>query len=119
MLEVYLNVYDLPEQSTRNDSLFALGLGFYHSGIEFNNYEYSFSTSGVARTRPCLAEFGVLRDHILLGSYNGTASDFQLILSTLKADLFQPGSYDLLSRNCNHFSNALSQALIMLRFRTG
>ena len=47
---VTLNIYDLPGAEDTNAAMNPLGLGFYHSGVEINGYEYSFSTFG--RTSP-------------------------------------------------------------------
>ena len=112
MYEIYLNVYDLPEQTATNNALSSVGLGLYHSGVEFSGAEYSFSAQGVSRTAPCLPEFGVLRERLLMGSYHGTKSDFESILNTLRSGEFRPRQYDLVHRNCNHFSDALCVATV-------
>jgi hypothetical protein len=39
--EIYLNVYDLMPQG--NVTLYNIGLGFYHTGIEFGSTEYTFA----------------------------------------------------------------------------
>lgn len=41
---VYLNVYDLVEQS-QNDMLYQFGLGMYHSGVHIGREEYTFGRS--------------------------------------------------------------------------
>lgn len=112
MSDMYLNVYDLPEQTATNNALSSVGLGLYHSGVECGGAEYSFSAHGVSRTAPCLSEFGVLRERLLMGSYQGTKSDFENILNALRSGEFGPGQYDLVHRNCNHFSDALCMATI-------
>jgi hypothetical protein len=114
MVEIYLNVYDLPDQTSTNNALSNIGLGFYHSGVEYNGYEYSFSQQqGVIRTRPCLPDFGVLREHLMMGQYMGTKSEFENILNALRTgDLFSPGQYHVVHRNCNHFSEALCMSAI-------
>ena len=117
-MSIYLNIYDLPDQTSANSTLLGFGLGFYHTGVEFRGHEYSFSEHGVVRTSPCLPDFGNLREHLLLGEYVGSRSDFDGIVSDLRAGLFQPGAYNLVHRNCNHFSEALCVAAIGVHIPT-
>ena len=64
-------MYDLPDQENRNNALQGVGVGFYHTGVQINNAEYSYSAAGVSRTAPQLQAFGRLREHILVGEYVG------------------------------------------------
>jgi deubiquitinase DESI2 len=112
MPDVILIVYDLPEQSSRNNSLFPLGFGFYHSGVEFNGFEYSFSADGISKTRSLLPDFGVVREVISMGSYPGSTADFNLILNEFRSGTFGPGKYDVVGCNCNHFSDAMCYRLV-------
>lgn len=111
-MEVVLNVYNLPDQQTTNARLQGIGLGLFHSGVQVCDMEYSFSMSGVQRTRPLLPEFGTIRQQISLGSYTGTREQLADVIQTLSTQDFSRGSYDMLSRNCNDFSNALCQRLL-------
>ena len=43
--KIYLNVYDLHEN---NDTLYPLGLGFYHSGVQIDRDEYTFGNQIVS-----------------------------------------------------------------------
>ncbi len=108
-MEVYLNVYDLHDS---NQYLHSLGSGFYHTGVEVYGYEYSFSDQGVARTRPQLVEFGRLRDHLLMGTFNGSMTEVNQFLAVLRDGDFRPGLYNVTSRNCNHFSDAFLMLLL-------
>eukprot|EP01032_Pedospumella_encystans_P018387 gene18387-20932_t len=63
-LQIVLNIYDIHQS---NSVLYSVGAGFYHTGVEVNGYEYSFSPSGVLRTRPRLPEFGTLREQLTMG----------------------------------------------------
>ena len=101
---VTLNVYDLPGAEDSNGALNALGLGFYHSGVEINGYEYSFSTFGIQRTPPRIPEFGRLREQIVIGTFVGTQQDINVAVNRLTATGFAGSSYDLLHNNCNNFS---------------
>ena len=112
MRDIILNVYDLPGQTQRNNALYPMGLGFYHSGVEYNRYEYSFSSEGICRTRPVLPEFGSLRESVNIGTYSGSDADFAAIIYELGAGRFAPGTYDVVRCNCNHFSEALCLALL-------
>jgi hypothetical protein len=108
-LTVTLNVYDLHESNT---VLYGLGTGFFHSGVEVNGYEFSFSASGVVRTRPRLPEFGNFREGIVLGLFSGGMQDINNVISLLRNGVFQPGAYDMVTLNCNHFSDAFCKATI-------
>lgn len=102
-MAVVVNVYDLHDS---NRMLHNVGTGFYHTGIEVNGYEYSFSQNGVVRTRPRLPEFGALREQLQMGYYDGGMGGVNSIISALRNERFQPGAYDVVHLNCNHFSDA-------------
>ena len=108
--EVRLNVYDLNENA--NSWLGGVGFGAYHTGVEVGGYEYSFADGGVykcsPRSAPPPAKF---RETIVLGFHSGTANDVSQVVRELRED-FPPRTYDLLSKNCNAFSNAFSVRLI-------
>lgn len=102
-LLVKLNVYDLHDG---NNMLHSIGAGFYHSGIEVNGYEYSFSPSGVSRTSPRLPVFGTFREQIVIGEIQGGMTTFNTALNSIRRR-FEPGAYHIVSLNCNHFTDAL------------
>lgn len=108
-MECYLNVYDIHDS---NQYLYSLGSGFYHTGVEINGYEYSFSNHGVAKTRPRLSEFGNLRDHLLMGVYSGSINELSQTIAMLRDGDFQQGTYNVTTKNCNHFSDALLMVLL-------
>ena len=115
---IILNVYDIHDS---NSWLYNAGLGFYHSGIEISinsdplGYEYSFSTEGVIKTKPRLAGFGVLRTQIKLGTHKGTYLDIHRVVNQLAADQFAVGKYDIITCNCNHFTDAFAMALLKVK----
>mmetsp|Transcript_6182 Transcript_6182/g.9322 ORF Transcript_6182/g.9322 Transcript_6182/m.9322 type:complete len:220 (+) Transcript_6182:18-677(+) len=111
-MNVTVNVYDLPGQTTTNNNLYPLGLGFYHSGVQINEYEYSFSETGVCRTRPLLPAYGTLRAQLSMGQFNGSAADILIIINRLRNNTFKPEAYDILRCNCNHFSEAFCIELL-------
>jgi len=108
-LQIVLNIYDIHQS---NSVLYSVGAGFYHTGVEVNGYEYSFSPSGVLRTRPRLPEFGTLREQMTMGTYNEGMSGINAVISTLRNSRFQQGAYDTMHLNCNHFSDAFCLATV-------
>ena len=88
----------------------SMGVGIYHTGVEINGKEYSFSASGVCRTPPKLPEFGTFKESIVIGSFKGL--DFlNSTVASLAASDFLPGTYNVVNKNCNNFSNALCLSL--------
>lgn len=104
--EILLNIYDLMD----NTYLYPIGLGAYHSGVQIYDREYTFSDGGVFNTQPKEVD-APLRTTISMGFFTGTYKEFEQILDEIKIQ-FQPGTYDLYSKNCNCFSNVLCQRLI-------
>lgn len=108
-LQIILNVYDLHES---NRVLYNMGVGFFHTGVEINGYEFSFSNQGVVRTRPRLPEFGVLREQLPMGAYNEGMQGIYAVISTLRNRDFQPGAYHPTNLNCNHFTDSFCVAVV-------
>jgi hypothetical protein len=116
-VSVYLNVYDLPEQEANNEALSGVGVGFFHSGVEIHTergsrYEYSFSTVGIQRTVPQLPGFGHLREQIFMGRVDGDLGHITSTVNALGRVDFRPGMYNIVHRNCNHFSDAFLTATV-------
>mmetsp|Transcript_10590 Transcript_10590/g.14942 ORF Transcript_10590/g.14942 Transcript_10590/m.14942 type:complete len:277 (-) Transcript_10590:42-872(-) len=125
-IEVRINLYDL---SPTNDCLYPVGLGFYHSGVELNGVEYTFGSGGsgifemvpkeIPSTSTDSSEGGaavaaghvVFRESIVMGVYGGGSSGLRVILDDLRSD-FGPSDYNLLTKNCNTFSNAFVHSLL-------
>ena len=107
VLEVRVNVYDLPNAQRTNGYLVGLGLGLFHSGVEINGAEYSFSPAGVCRAPPRLPEYGTFKEQLQFGTFAGSMNDLQLVLERLRTGTFRAGQYDLIHLNCNSFSDAL------------
>jgi len=107
---VYLNVYDLSQD---NSLLHNFGFGAYHSGLEINGVEYTFGQGGVVSHEPKGAEMDgqcKFRERILLGETDLSYSQIERHLSKIR-DQFAEGTYDLMHRNCNHYTEAVSRAL--------
>ena len=107
--EVRVNIYDLHDC---NRWLSNVGVGAYHTGIEIAGFEYSYSMQGIFKTQPRGApEPARFKESVVLGVHSGSANDVSRIVNELREE-FPPGSYDVLKKNCNVFSNALSLKLL-------
>ncbi|CAN0123103.1 unnamed protein product [Ascophyllum nodosum] len=109
--QVLLNVYDLHQS---NSWLQYIGVGIYHSGIEVDGVEYTFSEVGIALHRPrnVAAEGCTFKTSEVLGNFTGSLPDLRRILNGLKQEAFAEGKYDLVRKNCNHFCDEFSFALV-------
>ena len=105
---ITVNVYDLHEN---NDTLYSWGLGFYHSGVQVDNEEFTFSSGGVFSHSPKNVPDVKFRESIKMGTFQGTSADFDRIISSLRESF--PGSeYNVLTRNCNSFAEELVRRLL-------
>jgi hypothetical protein len=109
MREILLNIYDLNEI---NDYLYGMGIGFFHTGVEIQGFEFSFSSQGIIKTRPRLPQFGKFREQILMGVYNGSHHSMYAIIYKLQTSEFGVGKYHTTKKNCNHFSDTLCYELL-------
>lgn len=131
-LFVYLTLYDL--SACWNCVMHHVGWGLYHSGVELcasaehEGTEFTFdhhagSASGVAWHAPYYSEQGrqdarsfagvsdlPLRDRMLLGRSRMGLQDALLLLRSL-APAWPSSDYDLLDRNCHHWSECAAEAL--------
>lgn len=106
---VVLNVYDLSEA---NELGYSCGLGAYHSGVEIGDREYTFAGgAGIFDTTPRDAPGARFRESITLGTFEGGQGALSRALDELKP-FFDPSSYNVITKNCNHFSDALSRQLL-------
>lgn len=85
----------------------------YHSGVQVGGNEYTFAGgSGVfshsPKDVPPPASF---RESVELGTFSGSSRDMDIILDDLRRT-FTGDSYNLLLKNCNHFSEAFVQRLL-------
>jgi len=117
-VEVKVNVYDL----VNNDKLYKVGLGIHHSGIEIFGYEWSFgggtnldeNVTGVFAIWPRTATPN-MRTTVLLGTCAVTPELLDQCLKEMQRE-WTAMSYDLLTRNCNHFSEAFARRLGFTNF---
>jgi deubiquitinase DESI2 len=92
--------------------LYSVGCGLHHSGVEILGDEYSFgSGGGIFQSSPKSAPGAQFRESLELGQYDGGSRELQAAIATLRHD-FGPDDYHLVRKNCNHFANALSWALL-------
>jgi len=83
--------------------------GAYHTGVEIDGREYSFSERGISAGVPKTCPEGVTHAKaILMGRTTKSVSGKVAFLRPS----FAPGSYDLLTKNCNNFSDALCFELL-------
>lgn len=106
--EIYLNVYDLNPQA--NGPLFNIGLGFYHTGIQFGSTEYTFaghdgSETGVMEVSPKVNHPN-FRETILLGKTTMPLYEIHKVIDNLR-DKFPGNSYNTIRKNCNTFTNCV------------
>lgn len=112
-VRVFVNVYDL---NPVNFFLAPVGMGLHHSGVEVDGTEYSFASrgGGIFFIEPGKAR-GVRFSHqIEMGTLRPNSEEgdqLQQALAELQND-FRPDTYDLVTRNCNHFCEALLVKLL-------
>lgn len=113
-LDVTLNVYDFVKNSDTVSGSFLslLGCGIHHSGLQIEDREYTFNNNGIIRMRLLRMPFCRLNDSVCLGQYGGSAEELDAVLAELSAAEWRAGSYHVLRRNCNHFTEALTRRLI-------
>eukprot|EP01117_Protostelium_nocturnum_P007317 TRINITY_DN2617_c0_g1_i1.p1 TRINITY_DN2617_c0_g1~~TRINITY_DN2617_c0_g1_i1.p1 ORF type:complete len:235 (-),score=69.04 TRINITY_DN2617_c0_g1_i1:200-904(-) len=110
---VLLNVYDLHPQ---NDRFYSVGIGAYHTGVEIYGKEYAFGfhemeSSGIWSATPKQAVNVKFRESIDLGKTTMNEREVESIIDQLGSKWIGT-SYNILTRNCNHFSEDFVQLLL-------
>jgi hypothetical protein len=115
--KVTLHVYDLGWQGLiLNKFMRPLGTGMFHCGVEAFDWEWSFielcdaAGSGIVCCRPRWCEGFCYRESIEMGESTMTVDEFRKLVEKLETE-WLVDSYELLSRNCCHFSEELCQRL--------
>jgi PPPDE putative peptidase domain len=114
---IVLNVYDVstPQDPALIPSINSWigvgGLGVFHSGVEIGGVEYCFgghedSSTGVFQIEPRTAPDARFRQAIHIGECSLDWRGLRRVLDSY-SDGWSGNSYNLLTRNCNHYSDAL------------
>jgi len=117
--EVLINVYDLLPPGKLATTLWWLGSSLLHTGVVIKalNREYAFgghdrpNVSGVYWTKPGMEPpGGIFRSELLQGfTFKSDVEIEEIVLEV--SQRFTGPSYNLLSNNCNHFTNFLCEKL--------
>ncbi|KAI0852862.1 DUF862-domain-containing protein [Daldinia vernicosa] len=115
--EIVINVYDLLPPSRLSSVLWTVGASLLHSGVVINGKEYAYGghdrpgLTGVYWTPPKTEPpGGTFKTEILHGFSFATQAEIDTIIRHV-SDEFQGASYNLLTRNCNHFTSYLCKKL--------
>ncbi|KAG0472362.1 hypothetical protein HPP92_016908 [Vanilla planifolia] len=105
-VSVYLNVYDV---TTINGYAYWLGLGVYHSGVQVHGVEYAYGshdhpTTGIYESEPRSCPRFSFRKSILIGNTDLEKREVRILMEEL-AEGYTGNTYNLISKNCNHFCN--------------
>lgn len=110
---VSINIYDLLPEGALSSIAWALGVGIYHSGVVIGDKEYAYgghpveNVSGIYTTVPrTLPPGGRFRTCIRYGYITMTEKEIEEVVLDVGRE-FQGPSYNLLTRNCNHFTTHL------------
>ena len=111
MSRVTIFMYDISGGMAKTLAPAMLGIqmdAIYHTSVVVYNKEYYFDGGvGVERvTEPGTSRFGRPIKTDEMGTTNKTEQEFQNWLSTFGRQNFGPADYNLLQKNCNHFSSA-------------
>ncbi|GLC39737.1 hypothetical protein PLESTM_000934700 [Pleodorina starrii] len=110
--KVLLYVYDLTNGLARSLSPMLLGRqvdAIYHTGVVVGGVEYFFG-GGVQRCIAGQTPFGAPLRTVELGVTHIPKDVREEMLADLSTR-FMPQDYNLITKNCNHFSNAWSELL--------
>ncbi|CUS13924.1 unnamed protein product [Tuber aestivum] len=115
--KVIINVYDLLPPGRLSSIVWTLGVGLLHSGVVINDREYAFGghdrrgLTGVYWTKPKTEPpGGTFRSEILHGFTYASDQEIEEIIRDASTEFLGP-TYNLLTRNCNHFTSHLCIAL--------
>lgn len=115
--EITIHVYDLLPPGRISSVLWTVGASLLHSGVVINGREYAYGghekggVTGVYWTKPKTEPpGGRFRCEILHGFTLATHDDIDATLRAASDEFLGP-SYNLLTKNCNHFTSYLCQKL--------
>ncbi|KAF6809716.1 UPF0326 protein hag1 [Colletotrichum sojae] len=115
--EVTIHVYDLLPPGRLSSVLWTVGASLLHSGVVINGREYAYGgherrgVTGVYWTKPKTEPpGGTFKSEILHGFTFATQAEIDMILEEASRE-FLGTSYNLLTKNCNHFTSYLCKKL--------
>lgn len=115
--EIIINVYDLLPPGRLSSALWMCGTSLLHSGVVINGKEYAYGghdrrgVTGVYWTKPQTEPpGGVFKCEILHGFTYIPQNDIDAIIRDV-SEQFCGTAYNLLTRNCNHFTSYMCQRL--------
>eukprot|EP01062_Namystynia_karyoxenos_P070950 TRINITY_DN6635_c0_g1_i2.p1 TRINITY_DN6635_c0_g1~~TRINITY_DN6635_c0_g1_i2.p1 ORF type:complete len:222 (+),score=34.01 TRINITY_DN6635_c0_g1_i2:122-787(+) len=112
--DVFVNVYDITPPWL-NVALSAAGVGVYHTGIEVYGKEHGFGRSiedsGVYSIVPKSYSAHCYKESVHLGRTRWSRGEVDHLLRRL-GQLWRTDKYHVLRRNCNDFSDCLSELLL-------
>ncbi|CAK0863589.1 unnamed protein product [Prorocentrum cordatum] len=110
---VRLHIYDVTSESAVqrvNDVLRPVGVGIFHVGVEEWSYGYSADETGVGSCAPRRHKQHRYRESLEMGASPLSSEEIGKLLERMEEE-WHGKDYDLLSRNCCHFSDALCRGL--------
>ncbi|TWU72010.1 hypothetical protein ED733_003783 [Metarhizium rileyi] len=115
--EIKIHVYDVLPPGRLSSLLWAVGTALLHSGVVINGKEYAYGgcydrgITGVYWTKPKPEFPGItFRREILHGFTIVTQDEIDKTLHSASEE-FLGTSYNILTKNCNHFTSYLCQKL--------
>ncbi|KAG9253480.1 PPPDE putative peptidase domain-containing protein [Emericellopsis atlantica] len=115
--EIIINVYDLLPAGRLSSVLWTVGASLLHSGVVINGKEYAFGghdhpgVTGVYWTKPKTEPpGGTFKCELLHGFTLASDEEIEAAIRTASEE-FQGTSYNLLTKNCNHFTSYLVNKL--------
>lgn len=111
-MPVYLNVYDV---TAFNGYAYWFGLGVFHSGVQVHGVEYAYGAhdypaTGIFDAEPRLCPGFVFRKSILIGWTDLGPQEVQDLIDEF-SESYAGNTYNLISKNCNHFCNEVCHRL--------
>ncbi|KAF6988989.1 hypothetical protein CFC21_006393 [Triticum aestivum] len=110
---VKLHIYDLSQGMARQLSTTVLGKpidAIWHTGVVVHGKEYFFG-GGIQQDRPGRTPYGTPARVEHFGVTHVAKEDFEDFLQEI-SPRYTPETYNLLSNNCNHFSNEVVKFLV-------
>ncbi len=119
---VFLHVYVIDHKL--NPPLLRIGVGMYHSAVEIQfsdamPREYSFGVNGLFQNTPKQGCGCTYLKSILLGYTSLQVNDVENIVEKMQRDRYNEEAYNILLRNCNHFTNEFAKLVVQYKDKEG